>query len=278
VASIFCRPRTAAATTSMSRTTTNFPVDGITRLSYWTRKSLAQNAGVSLVTTQREHVRVAHQDEDQKYPFIYVKTHHDSQLVVVIDTGCGVISPDVGPKPQDLKNFIEANLLAVTAEPATSSRVDSAGTDWLVICTHCHFDHICGIQSLADAGAGIIASACDRDFINPEHCYVNSLCAASGRLTPDHQISQFATDGEMIQHRDRDLDLQLLHTPGHTPDSMAFYDLAERWLFVDDTVYECEGAMPWGEEKMVSILLSAQGDWLAWCAILDTILTSTVTV
>ncbi|KAI9047608.1 hypothetical protein LZ554_008321 [Drepanopeziza brunnea f. sp. 'monogermtubi'] len=40
------------------------------------------------------------------------------------------------------------------------------------------------------------------------------------------------------------LRIQLLHIPGHTPDSLAWYDIDEHHLYVGDTFYERKRAMP----------------------------------
>lgn len=65
-----------------------------------------------------------------------------------------------------------------------------------------------------------------------------------------------------IQPRPTDLGITLLHTPGHTPDSLAWYDHAEMHLYVGDTLYE-EGvdgmAIQWpGEGNMIEWAFSMQ--------------------
>ncbi|KAK5139419.1 hypothetical protein LTR04_003599, partial [Oleoguttula sp. CCFEE 6159] len=55
------------------------------------------------------------------------------------------------------------------------------------------------------------------------------------------------------------LDITVLHTPGHTPDELAWYDAAERRLYVGDSLYE-RGAhgMP--------IIFPREGEWVDFLA------------
>lgn len=52
--------------------------------------------------------------------------------------------------------------------------------------------------------------------------------------------------------------LQVLHTPGHTPDELALWDADERMLYVGDTVYEWE-----------PIIFPQEGDIVRWFASMD---------
>lgn len=52
--------------------------------------------------------------------------------------------------------------------------------------------------------------------------------------------------------------LQVLHTPGHTPDSLSLWEADTRGLFVGDTVYERE-----------PIIFPPQGNIVQWFATMD---------
>jgi glyoxylase-like metal-dependent hydrolase (beta-lactamase superfamily II) len=56
--------------------------------------------------------------------------------------------------------------------------------------------------------------------------------------TPNYTVTHWSPDNEQLTHHSRALGLQILHTPGHTPDELAVWDAHERWLFVGDTLYE----------------------------------------
>lgn len=199
---------------------------------------------------------VVQNDKYSEFPFIYVKIYSDHHLAVVLDTGCGPQSAtDHTAQLADLKDFIEDRVLGLN-EASTEKY------EYLVVCTHCHFDHISGLASFAAAGASILASAYNKTFLSPENLPANSLCEAFGLETPRYSISRFAEDGERIQHGEKfDLGLKVLHTPGHTPDSLALYDEQERWIFVGDTCYKRVATMPWGERQDVPIVFPLQGSW-----------------
>lgn len=54
-----------------------------------------------------------------------------------------------------------------------------------------------------------------------------------------------------------DLDMSIIHTPGHTPDELAWYDSAEMHLSVGDSFYEE------GEESM-PIIFPGEGNLIEW--------------
>lgn len=54
-----------------------------------------------------------------------------------------------------------------------------------------------------------------------------------------------------------DLGITVLHTPGHTPDELAWYDREERFLYVGDSFYER------GEDGM-DIIFPAEGNLVEW--------------
>lgn len=169
----------------------------------------------------------------------------------MIDTGCGAHHHGLPKLPaQEVRDFIQTDVL--TSEQRSF--------DFLVLCTHCHFDRIGGIEAFSKARASIVASVYDHDFLSPERRKENSLCGAFRMVTPEYSISHFAADNEELKHNGQSLGLRISHTPGHTPDAMAIYDEAEVWLFVGDTCYQRIAEMPWGEEQKVPITLPLQGN------------------
>jgi glyoxylase-like metal-dependent hydrolase (beta-lactamase superfamily II) len=194
---------------------------------------------------------IVHKDKYFEFPFIYVKLYPQLSLAVIIDTGCGAHNgQDEGPG-LELKDYIHGDILGS----------EQANYDFLVICTHCHFDHIGGIEAFVKSGASIVASGHDRDFLRPDLRDKNSLCGNFGAKTPKYEVSHYTQDGEELEYNGHGLGLQIIHTPGHTPDSLAIYDEAERWLYVGDTCYQRFATMPWGKEQNVPIVLPLQGNW-----------------
>lgn len=210
---------------------------------------------------------VIHNDKDIEFPYIYVKLYPELSLTVLLDTGCGSHNGKGSGPAEELKDFIEANILA---------QADAKHYEYFIICSHCHFDHIGGIEAFTKvSGTTIVASGFDPNFNSKENRPANSLCEAFGNPTPNYDIDILAGNGDWLSYKDSDLGLQVLHTPGHTPDSLTIYDDAEHWLFVGDTCYYRVADMPWGERQDVPIILPLQGNWKHFVSTLDTLISFT---
>jgi glyoxylase-like metal-dependent hydrolase (beta-lactamase superfamily II) len=79
---------------------------------------------------------------------------------------------------------------------------------------------------------------------------------------PNYTITHWSPNNEHLTHQTRPLDLQILHTPGHTPDQLAVWDKHERWLFVGDTLYE-----------RAPIIFPKEGDIIQYMSTLEKLLT-----
>ena len=180
---------------------------------------------------------IVESDHFGEYPFIYVKLCDDPPLVLLSDTGCGG-GTDRESNSTNLKDFIETYPIPENRGQPLNPR-DSDGKplrNYSIICSHCHYDHILGLAHFPASSVHIVASSFDKAFIEnnlPEH----SLCQSLGLSVSDYKVSQWAEDHEKV-YSDPHLNIQILHTPGHTPDELAYYDQDERHLFVGDTLYE----------------------------------------
>ena len=208
---------------------------------------------------------VKENDRYEEHPFIYVKIYDDPLLVVISDTGCGG-----GDKGRDhyhsLKDYIETFPSAANkGKPLNSAE---AGRGYLIICTHCHYDHILGLTHFPTASTRILASSFDKSFIE-ENLSEHSLCKFLGVPTPKYTISHWADDTEQLSFNERPLGLQILHTPGHTPDELAWYDEQERHLYVGDSFYERVA-----EDKSYEqpIIFPKEGNWVHYMQSLEKLL------
>lgn len=127
---------------------------------------------------------IIHNDKYLEQPFIYVKICPDARCVVVIDTGCGARNSEDGKSALELKDFIQTQI----------QQIDNSEYHFVVICTHCHFDHIGCIEAFAKAGATIFRSGHDKSFSSL--FIMRSVCA---RL-PSYEITYFSGDGEWLSH------------------------------------------------------------------------------
>lgn len=177
-------------------------------------------------------------DKYEEHPFIYVKTFENVPVLVLSDTGCG------GGKAKqlhatNLKDFIETSPISSNHGSPLNPRhsTGKATKKYLIICTHCHYDHILGLSHFQDDSPDIIASWNGKAFIEsdlPEH----SLCKYLEIPVPKYKVTTWAHDYQKLYFDDISLHLQVIHTPGHTPDEIAWYDDRERHLYVGDTLYE----------------------------------------
>ncbi len=79
-----------------------------------------------------------------------------------------------------------------------------------VVLTHGHYDHA--------AGLGVVVA-----------CYHPQVCA----YAPGKHVDALLVDGQVLRLGDRDF--QVLHTPGHSEDSICLYCARDRALFAGDT-------------------------------------------
>ena len=175
---------------------------------------------------------IVENDRYEEHPFIYAKVVRSPAVLLLSDTGCGGgESSTPGPPSDTLRNFLETVPVADNGDKPLNPRKSTGGPtlSYLIICTHCHYDHILGIPSFRDACPAILASSNGKSFIEDD-LPMHSLCLELNIPTPEYLISYWAEDMEKITYNDLPLGVQILHTPGHTPDELAWYDEAERHL------------------------------------------------
>lgn len=177
-------------------------------------------------------------DRYEEHPFIYVKTYENIPVLVLSDTGCGG-GNDEQRHCGNLKEFLENSPVSLNNGNPLNPR-DSSGKPmkkYIIICTHCHYDHILGLSHFQNDSPEIIASLAGKAFIEsdlPE----NSLCKSLNIPVPEYSVTTWAHDYQHLSFNKNLLNLQIIHTPGHTPDEIAWYDGSERHLYVGDTLYE----------------------------------------
>ena len=173
-------------------------------------------------------------------PFIYAKICKEEGILVLSDTGSGGGSTGTSRSLRVLLETLpvpENNHL-----PLNPCREDGrTALDYLIICTHCHWDHILGIpqwlQDAQDSEAGgrrssptIVASELGKTFVESD-LPTHSGCEELDLLTPRYTVSHWAADLDWIVQGK----IRILQTPGHTPDELAWYDAEERHLYVGDS-------------------------------------------
>ncbi len=98
-----------------------------------------------------------------------------------------------------------------------------------IILTHCHYDHIAYLPALMKmTGAVVCIHEADARGLRDDG---PSLSMHFGAHAPGIIPDRLLTDGEVIG------ELEVIHTPGHTPGSICLYDPETGDLISGDTVF-----------------------------------------
>ncbi|KUJ24302.1 uncharacterized protein LY89DRAFT_693021 [Mollisia scopiformis] len=224
--------------------------------------------------------------EDDSYgeePHIYVKIYPDHLLIT--DTGCD--SPRKhGLALTSLREYIETVPLPLNGHQVLNP---NGSKHYIIICSHCHYDHILGIPQFLTANPTIIASSFSKSFLAQENLPTNSLCKYINKPTPQYTITHWAHHLSYFSLPNiPPFRIQFLHIPGHTPDSLAWYDIDEHHLYVGDTIYERKRSTPIPElpddagqvpglpaTQAAIIFPDEGGDWIAYMSSLSLLLSFT---
>lgn len=123
-----------------------------------------------------------------------------------------------------------------------------------------------GVEEFAK-DSQILASGYSPSFLDPASLPAHSLCESLNIPTPSYNPILVPDEHpvRMDNEHEKKLNpwtgLRILHTPGHTPDELAVWDVGERMLYVGDTLYEWE-----------PILFPAEGSIVTWLKSVDKLL------
>ncbi|MBO5248433.1 MAG: MBL fold metallo-hydrolase [Clostridia bacterium] len=109
-----------------------------------------------------------------------------------------------------------------------------------VLLTHGHLDHTAALGDLQDRfSPRVWMHKADEIYLNDDR-----LRAPASPSEPywryDYTATEFVSDGEKISLGDgtETITLQVLHTPGHTPGSVCYYQKDRGLLFSGDTLFK----------------------------------------
>lgn len=104
-----------------------------------------------------------------------------------------------------------------------------------LLCTHGHFDHIFGCDTIFDVfGLQPEVHSEDAYLTDDLNAQVKQMLGTDLQLQMP-AIGHYLADGEVIAFGHHQL--KVLHTPGHTPGGVVFYCEQERTAFSGDTLF-----------------------------------------
>ena len=109
---------------------------------------------------------------------------------------------------------------------------DNSITIKALLLTHGHFDHITAVEDMkALTGAMLYCHQQEKPFLETPALNLSTMIGKEIGVTPDGLF----VDGDVFEIGGAKL--QVLHTPGHTPGGVCFYDEANETLFTGDTLF-----------------------------------------
>ncbi|MBR1648301.1 MAG: MBL fold metallo-hydrolase [Alphaproteobacteria bacterium] len=126
---------------------------------------------------------------------------------------------DPGAQAQKLKTYIKEN-------------------DWVIekiLITHAHFDHIGAVEELAlNLGCDYFSHRLAEKYLSDPRLNLSAFCASPIRL----EGARYFDDNEEITSSFFSCSLKVIHTPGHTPDGVIFYDKDNKTAFAGDLIFK----------------------------------------
>jgi len=152
----------------------------------------------------------------------FVNNTFAENTYLVYDTGtldCAIIDP--GCYSQEERTTLTSRIAALNLHPV------------LIANTHCHSDHILGVNFLKRTyGIPFAANAADQYLLNKADLYASVWgWHIDGQITIDIDCAE----GSVLKIGNSTL--KCAATPGHTPGGMAFYSDDDKFIFTGDTLF-----------------------------------------
>ncbi|MBR1825276.1 MAG: MBL fold metallo-hydrolase [Alphaproteobacteria bacterium] len=121
-----------------------------------------------------------------------------------------------------------------------------------ILLTHGHFDHIGAVNTIRQK-LKIPCSA----HKNSQDYLLDTQYNLSAYFEPEIKVANFlpVVEGDIISLKENPtVSLKVIHTPGHTQDSVVYYDAANNVAFVGDTIFKNSYGrtdMPGGDTQQI---------------------------
>lgn len=110
--------------------------------------------------------------------------------------------------------------------------------DWIIekiLLTHGHFDHIGAVHKIAEQlNIPYFIQQNGKEYLENGEMNLSSLWGTEICL----HHAQYLNDGDIITDAADKIKLKVIHTPGHTTDSVLYYDEENHLAFSGDTIFK----------------------------------------
>jgi len=142
---------------------------------------------------------------------VYLYYNENGGEGVLVDAGCN----DADAK--EIAAFVDEKGITIKA----------------ILLTHGHYDHIMGVYRVKRFTAvDVYCNESEREALENAEINRSALHGINIEVTPDKLL----TDGDEI--RFGNTTLKVIHTPGHTPGCVCYYDAENGVLFSGDTLFK----------------------------------------
>ena len=104
-----------------------------------------------------------------------------------------------------------------------------------ILLTHGHFDHTGAVNELRETlGIPVYAHENSDRYLLDGEMNLSAFCVGEKVIRNVRKLR----DGDIVCLRDGSCRLRVIHTPGHTTDSVVYYSEKDRVAFVGDTIFK----------------------------------------
>lgn len=148
-------------------------------------------------------------------------------VVNPLDENCFVISDSTGECIFIDPGFYYDEELSEISNYITQNKLNPVK----IVSTHCHFDHIIGVEFVRrEYGIPFLAHADDVFLIERATDNMFGL-----KINPLKPVDSFLEEGEKVSFGNTEL--EIIHIPGHSPGHVVFYSKDENFIIVGDVLF-----------------------------------------